>query len=56
MLEFDLIMNKELTADDEENNDTRNDVGERLIKSEVGRNLTCTLLHKYKEERRKNHK
>ena len=41
--------------DNEENDDTRNNVGKCLIQTKVGCDLTRTLLHEYKNERSQNH-
>jgi hypothetical protein len=47
-MKFQLIINKELTADNEEQDNTCDNIGERLVKTEYHRNLSSTCIKEYK--------
>ena len=55
MTECQLIINKEFTADNEKQNDTDKNIGERLIQSEGSGNLRCTPVKENNNKRGQNH-
>ena len=55
MTEYKLIIYKKFASDDEEQDDTFNYLGSRLVQLELAGDLGCAVSHKHKEKRNQQH-
>ena len=55
LAEVDLIVDKELASDDEDQDDTRQNVRERMVQHKPRRDLAGTAAEQHKQEARKDH-